>query len=152
MTNPIEAEGPAQMPVSQPVLLKALRWGVIITLALIVVFAGIGWLVSGSEGLIGGVIGTAMGGLFLGLTVGSIAFANRFVESPSYIVMFFAIVMGSWILKFVIFIVLLIVLRDQPWLDGYVLFFGLLASVLAALAIDVVVITRSRMPVIQLPE
>lgn len=152
MTNPIEAPGPAQMPVSQPVLLKALRWGAVVTIALIAIFAGIGYLVAGTEGLIGGVFGTAMGGVFLGLTVGSIAFANRFVENPAYIVMFFAIVMGAWLLKFVIFIVLLILLRDQPWLDGPMLFFGLLASVIAALTIDVLLVTRSRLPITNLPE
>lgn len=152
MTHPIEAEGPTQMPVSQPVLLKALRWGAIVTLALIVIFAGVGYLVSGTEGLIGGVIGAAMGGVFLGLTVGSIAFANRFIANPAYIVMFFAIVMGAWLLKFVIFIVLLILLKDQAWLNGTMLFFGLLASVVAALIIDVILVTRTRMPVIDLPE
>lgn len=152
MTNPIEAKGPAQMPVSQPVLLKALRWGTVVTLALIVIFGAIGYLVSGTEGLIGGIFGAAMGGIFLGLTVGSIAFANRFIENPAYIVMFFSIVMGAWLLKFVIFIVLLIVLKNQAWLDGTMLFFGLLASVIAALVIDVVLITKTRMPVVDLPE
>lgn len=151
MTNPIEAQGPAQMPVSQPVLLKAVRWGLLITALLIVAFAGIGWLVSGQEGLIGGVIGAAIGGVFVGLTAGSIAFANRFIENPAYITMFFAIVMGAWLLKFVIFIVLILLLRGQPWLDGPMLFFGLLASVIAGLMIDVLLIVRSRMPVIQLP-
>lgn len=152
MTNPIEAPGPAQMPVSQPALLRALRLGVIVTIALVIVFAGIGWLVSGTEGLVGGIIGAAMGGVFLGLTVGSIAFANRLIESPNYIVLFFGIVMGGWILKFVVFIVLLMVLRGQPWLDGTMLFFGLLASVIAALVIDVWVILKTRMPVVNLPE
>ncbi|WP_024355453.1 hypothetical protein [Leucobacter chironomi] len=143
--------GPRPMPASQPVLLRALRWGITATVVLMAVFAGIGWLVSGGEGVVGGLIGTAMGGFFLLLTVGSIAFANRFVESPSYIGVFFGIVLGCWLLKFIAFIVSVVLLRGQPWLDTQILFFGLMASVLVSLALDVVVVTRSRIPIISDP-
>lgn len=137
-----------RMPTSQPVMLKAVRWGLVATAVLMAVFAGIGWLVSGAEGLTGGVLGTAIGGLFLLMTSGSIAFANRFIENPAYVGIFFGIVLGAWLLKFVIFIVLIIVLRDQPWLDSRILFFGLVASVMVSLALDVVVATKSRIPII----
>src|SRR5690606_19155245 len=50
------------MPTSQPILLRAFRWGLIGTIALVATFGIIGWLVSGSTGLIGGVIGAAIGG------------------------------------------------------------------------------------------
>lgn len=141
-------QGPRPMPASQPVLLRALRWGIIATIVLMAVFAGIGWLVSGGEGVVGGLIGTAMGGFFLLLTIGSIAFANRFVESPVYIGVFFGIVLGCWLLKFIAFIVSVLLLRGQPWLDTNILFFGLIASVLASLVLDVIVVTRSRIPII----
>ncbi|GAB2550222.1 3-oxoacyl-ACP reductase [Leucobacter ruminantium] len=147
MPDPVEKPAIA-MPTSQPVLMRALRWGLVVTAVLVAAFAGIGWLVSGAPGLIGGVIGTAMGGFFLVLTVGSIAFANRFIESPSYLALFFAIVLGSWILKFVIFIVTSLLLRDQPWLDPVILFIGIVAAVLVSLVIDAVVIAKSRIPVI----
>ena len=140
------ASGPRPMPTSQPILLRALRWGVIATVALVVVFAALGWLVSQERGLAGGVIGAGIGGLLLAITVGSIAFANRFVESPSYIVLFFVIVLGSWIVKFVAFLVAAVLLRDQPWLDPTVLFFGIIAGVLASVAIDVMVVAKSRIP------
>lgn len=136
------------MPTSQPVLLRALRWGSIVTVALVVVFAGIGWLVSQQPGLWGGLIGPLLGGVFLMMTVGSIAFANRYVDSPSYITIFFAVVLGSWVLKFILFIVAVILLRDQPWLDTRILFFGVIASVIASLVLDVVIIAKSRIPVI----
>lgn len=135
-----------QLPTSQPVLLRAVRWGLIATVLLMVVFAAIGWFVSGQPGVVGGVIGAAIGGLFLLMTAGSILFANRFVESPVYVGIFFGIVLGTWFLKFIIFIVLLIVLRDQPWLDSTVLFFGLVASILVSLVLDAVVAMRSRVP------
>lgn len=140
------------MPASQPVLLRALRWGIIATVGLMAVFAGIGWLASEAEGLIGGIIGAAMGGFFLLLTIGSIAFANRFVDRDSYITAFFGIVLGCWVLKFILFIVAVLLLRSQPWLDTRILFFGLMASVMVSLAIDVIVVVKSRIPVVSLPE
>ncbi|MFD5600145.1 3-oxoacyl-ACP reductase [Leucobacter sp. NPDC058333] len=140
--------GPRPMPSSQPVLLRALRWGLIVTAALIVIFAVIGFLVSEQRGLWGGVIGTVLGGLFLMMTVGSIAFANRFIERDFYITAFFGIVLGSWVFKFIVFIVAVVLLRDAAWLDTRVMFFGVIASVIASLALDVIVISTSRIPII----
>ena len=62
------------------------------------------------------------------------------------IVAFFGIVMGAWLLKFVLFIVLAVVLRDQPWIDPTVLFVTLVAGVIGTLVIDLVVVAKSRMP------
>lgn len=145
--EPAEAPRP-QMPTSQPVLLRALRWGIVVTAVMVAAFAGIGWLVSGSPGLIGGVIGSAFGGFFLLLTIGSITFANRFIDSPIYLGLFFGIVLGGWVLKFIIFIVVSLLLRDQPWLDPVILFTGIVASVLVSLVIDAIIIAKSRIPVV----
>lgn len=137
----------SQVPTSQPVLLKAVRWGLISTLVLVLAFAGIGWLASGTEGVIGGALGAAIGGFFLLMTAGSIAFANRFIDSPIYVGVFFGIVLGAWLLKFILFIVILVLLRDQTWLDSRILFFGLVASVLASLALDAIIATKARIPI-----
>ena len=59
---------------------------------------------------------------------------------------FFGIVMGGWILKFVVFIAILFILRGQPWIEPAVFFVALVVSVLASLAIDVVVMLRMRVP------
>lgn len=142
-----EELGPRPMPTSQAVFLRALRWGIIMTVVLIAAFAGIGWLVAEGPGLVGGVIGTGVGGLMLLLTVGSIAFANRFIESPAYIAVFFGIVLGSWVIKFIIFIVLVVLLRDQTWLDTKVMFLGLIASIVLSLVLDVLLVTKSRIPI-----
>ncbi|QBE50370.1 3-oxoacyl-ACP reductase [Leucobacter triazinivorans] len=139
------------MPTSQPVLLRALRWGILATIALVVVFGGIGWLVAEGRGLTGGAMGAAFAGVFLLLTVGSIAFANRFVDSPVYVPVFFGIVMGAWLVKFIGFIVALLILRGQPWLDPRMFFFGLLAGVIVSLVIDVLVVTKSRIPYVSDP-
>ncbi|MBK0418440.1 3-oxoacyl-ACP reductase [Leucobacter sp. CSA1] len=139
------------MPTSQPILLKALRWGVLASVLLVILFGVIGWLVSGRTGLIGGVMGAGFAGVFLALTIGSITFANRFIGSDMYVVAFFGIVMGSWVVKFVAFIVAAVLLRDQPWLNPTVLFLGVISGVVVSLIIDVVVVAKSRIPVISDP-
>lgn len=149
-THSIEPE--RQMPVSQPVFLRALRWSIFATVFLMVVFAGIGYLVSGSEGFLGGLIGSAAAGVFLGLTIASIAFANRFIESDLYLPVFFGIVVGSWLLKFIIFIVAALLLKDQPWLDKTILFLAVICGVIVSLIVDALVVMKSRIPIISNPK
>lgn len=145
------AEGERPMPVSQPVFVRALRWSILSTVILILAFAGIGYLVSGERGLIGGIIGATAAGIFLGMTIGSIAFANRYVESDLYLPLFFGIVVGSWILKFIIFIIAALLLKDQPWLDPTILFIAVICSVILSLVIDALVVMKSRIPIISNP-
>lgn len=140
-----------RMPSSQPVLMKALVIGVIATVLLLIICGGIGWWIAGAPGLVGGVLGAAFAGVFLGLTIASIAAANRLITSDFYVVAFFAIVVGGWVLKFVAFIIAAVLLRDEPWLDPKILFFSLIAGVLVSLVIDVIIVTKSRLPYISDP-
>ena len=137
-----------QMPTSQPVLLRALRWGLVATVLLVLICGGIGYLIAASPGLAGGALGAIIAGVFFGLTVGSIAFANRFISNPNYLVLFFAIVVGGWLLKFVLFIVAVLMLGDQPWLEPKILFFSLVAGVLVSLGLDSFIMLKSRIPII----
>lgn len=138
----------APAPSSTPVFRRILIAGSLLALAVGIVAAPVGFAVSGGPGLVGGVLGAAFALVFLGATAASILVANRFAGSPLYTTLFFGVVMGTWILKLVIFLVLAVVLRNQPWLDGKVLFVTLVAAVIGSLVLDVVVITRSRMPLV----
>jgi hypothetical protein len=135
-----------KMPSSQPLLLRALRWGAIAGVLLILAFVVIGSLLDGSRGAIGGGLGAAFSVVFLSLTIGSIAFANRYYGQDLYTIIFFALIVGSWLLKFVAFIIAAVLLRDQPWLNPTILFLGVIAGVIFSLIIDALVILRSRMP------
>lgn len=123
-----------------------LIWGGLLALAIAVIGGGIGFLVDGVTGLVSALVGTAMSAVFLGITTGSILFANRFFGRDMYVPIFFGVVLGGWILKFIVFLVLVFVLKDQPWLNSTVLFLSIVASVIGGLVIDVVVIARSRIP------
>lgn len=141
------------MPTSQPMLLRGIRWGIITTITAMVVFAGVGFLVSDTRGLYGGLIGAAIGGVMLLMTVGSIAFGNRFVASPMYLQIFFMIVLGAWIVKLIGFVVAALLLKNQPWLDPKMLFISLVVTVLVSIVLDAIIVARARVPYgVSLPE
>ncbi|MFB6611533.1 hypothetical protein ACFCVO_14500 [Agromyces sp. NPDC056379] len=133
-------------PTSNPVLRRALVWGSILAGVILVVGAILGYVLAGVPGLLGALIGTLMAVVFMGITAASILAANRFASSDLFVGAFFGIVLGGWILKFIVFIVLVVVLRDAEWLNTTALFLSLVAGVLASLAVDVIVVAKSRLP------
>lgn len=142
------------VPTSVPVLKAALKYGIALAVVIAVVAGILGGIFAGLSGVISALIGTAMAVLFMGITAVSILLANRFAGSADRIGAFFGIVMGSWLLKLVLFIVLVIVLKGQPWINPPVMFFSIIAGVVGSLAVDVVVMLKSRMPYVsdvQLP-
>ena len=146
MTDPA-GEGAARTePSSQPVLARALRVAALVGLAQLVLLSIVGFLVAGMPGLIGAVLGSAISIVFLGLTAASILVGNRFSSSEFFVVLFFVIVLGTWLVKFAAFIIAALLLRDQPWLNPTVLFVSIIVGVLVSLIVDVVVVAKSRLP------
>ena len=131
---------------STPILRTTVIWSAIVTGALAVVGAVVGYLVAAESGLWSALVAVLMAAVFLGLTAGTILVANRWYGDPLYTPIFFGAVMGGWIVKFALFIVVLFVLRGAPWLNKTVFFIALVVSVLASLAIDVVVMLKMRVP------
>ena len=91
-------------------------------------------------------LGTLIAVVFMGITAASILLANRFAGSDLFVGAFFGIVLGGWLLKFILFIVLVVLLRDAEWLDPVVLFLAIVAGVIGSLVVDVLVVARSRLP------
>ena len=131
---------------STPILRTTLVWSAGVTAVLAVAAAVIGFLVAGTTGLVSALLGVLIAAVFLAITALSILIANRWYGDDLYVPIFFGIVLGGWILKFVVFIVALLLLRGQPWLDPTVFFVAVVVSVLASLVVDVVVLTRMRVP------
>jgi len=142
--TPRDADQPAQ-PTSIPVLRRILVYGGWLALAIAVIGAALGGIFAGQIGIVSALIGTAMAVVFMGITAGSILLANHFAGRESAIGAFFGIVMGGWLLKFVVFLVLMFLLRDQPWISPIVLFLSIIAGVLGSLVVDTVVVMKSRM-------
>jgi hypothetical protein len=141
-------------PTSNPVLRRALLWGGVLAAVIAVVGGIVGFAVAGTEGLVSALLGTLIAVVFMGITAGSILLANRFAGSDLFVGAFFGIVLGGWLLKFILFIVLVVLLRGAEWLDPVVLFLAIVAGVIGSLVVDVLVVARSRLPYasdVQLP-
>jgi len=129
-----------------PILKRILAYGGILAIAIAVVGSVIGVIFAGGVGLVSALIGTIMAVVFLGITAASIVVATKVAKGDLLSVAFFGIVMGAWLLKFVVFIVLVVLLKDQPWIQTQVLFLTVVVAVIGTLVVDVVVIARSRLP------
>lgn len=133
-------------PTSIPVLRRILSYGLYVALAIAVVGSIVGFVFDGGTGVLSALIGTAMSVAFMGITAGSILLANRVAGKESAIGGFFGIIMGGWLLKFVVFLVLLVLLQDRAWIQPMVLFLCIIAGVIGSLVVDAVVVMKSRMP------
>ncbi len=128
------------------VLKRVLIYGGILAGAIALVGSIIGFLVAGTNGLLSALVGTAMSFLFLGITAASILVANRSTKSDMFSPAFFGIVLGGWLLKFVVFLVFVFLLKDQSWVDNVVLFLSIVAGVIGSLVVDLLVVSRARIP------
>jgi hypothetical protein len=134
-----------------PVFSRILRYGAILAGGVAVVGSVVGWLVDNDRGIPSALIGAAIAFLFLGVTAASILLAGRVTKWDILHPAFLSIVMGGWLLKFVAFIVILVLLKDQPWINPLVLFLSVIVAVIGSLVIDMVVIARSRIPLVEIP-
>ena len=146
MTESVPSPAAHPTPSSQPVFRRVLTVTALVDLALLVVAGIVGGILSGRIGVLSAVIGAVMALVFLGLTAASILVANRFAGDDLFVPFFFAIVLGTWLVKFVLFLVVSLLLRDQDWIDPVVLFLTVIVGVLASLIADMVVVLRSRIP------
>ena len=133
------------MTVSQ-IARRALLAGVVVTSIIAIIAATAGALISGLAGMLGAFVGAALGYALLGLTPLSIMWGFKLGKGDVLSPGFFSAVLGTWLLKFVVFLAAVFWLGDQEWLDRLVLFITIVASVLASLVTDLVVVAKSRMP------
>ena len=125
---------------------RALLAGVVVTSIIAIVAATAGALISDLAGMLGAFVGAALGFALLGLTPLSIMWGFKLGKGDVLSPGFFSAVLGTWLLKFVVFLAAVFWLGDQEWLDRTVLFVTIVASVMATLVTDLVVVAKSRMP------
>lgn len=138
MTRPV--------PSSSRILRAATVWGVVATVAIALVGGVIGFLALGSGGAFSALAGAALAAVFMLMTAASILIANRWFGDDLYVPIFFGIVLGGWILKLIVFLVGILLLRGQPWIEPMAFFLAVVASVVASLVIDAVALVRMRVP------
>ena len=131
---------------SATVLARALVYGTILTVLIAVVGSIVGYLVAQGPGLVSALLGAGLTALFMVLTVVTIVVAAKLTKNEPSSVLFFGIVLGGWLLKFVLFIGILLVLRGQPFLEPVVFFVSILAAVIGSLIVDVFAFVGARVP------
>jgi len=129
---------------SNKVFVDALKYGALLAIGIALVGGVVGFFLDGSRGVVSALIGTALSAVMLAITAGSILFANRFYGSDLFVGAFFGIVLGGWLLKFVVFLVLVFLLADQPWVNRVIMLVCVIVGVIGSLVVDMVVVARSR--------
>ena len=122
---------------------KALKLSALLVVSVAVICSIIGFLVVGIDGLWTALIGSAIAMVFTSLTVLSVLFGARLPLGG-----FYGLVLGGWLLKIVLFAVLMAALQRMDFIHGPTLFFAIVLSVLGSLGIDSWVVLRSRIPTI----
>ncbi|MEY4898856.1 MAG: hypothetical protein RL294_667 [Actinomycetota bacterium] len=131
-------------------LRTALLLGGVASLGIALVGGAIGYSLVGSTGIWSALVGSAVAFVFMGITAGSILVGQRASGGSIASGLFFAIVLGSWLLKFVLFLVVAFAIRNSDALDPVIAFSCVIAAVLGALASDVIAIARARVPIVDM--
>ena len=108
------------------------------------VAAGIGWLVAGRAGAFGGLIGALIPLCFFGITVVVALVTARMAATALG-----AAVLGSWLLKVVGLLAVLVGLRNADFYDRTVFATALLVGTIATLTLEAWVVTKTRVPYTQ---
>lgn len=131
-------------------LRTALLLGGIVTLGIALIGGGIGYWQDGPMGIWSALVGSAVAFVFMGITAGSILLGQKASGGNIASGLFFGIVLGSWLLKFVLFLVVAFAIRNSDDLDHVVAFGCVIAAVLGALVCDVIAISRARIPIVDM--
>ncbi|NLT27023.1 MAG: hypothetical protein GXX90_10355 [Microbacteriaceae bacterium] len=126
-------------PTSVPIMREVLKWSLVLTVAIAVVGGVVGWFVAGWPGLWSAVVAAVLTLLFTGVTELSIILAARY--DPIY---FVAVILGAWILKFLVFLGALALVKQLDFTHDWMLWSCMVLAMLGQLAIDVIVVARSR--------
>lgn len=123
---------------------KALRFNLVLALLIGALGSVLGWIFAQSAGVFGALIGAGVTFGFGLLTLLSIQLGAKLPLSG-----FYGLVLGGWLLKVLLFAILIGSLRGADWLHGPSFFFAIVASVLGGLAIDSWVVLKGRIETVQ---
>ena len=122
---------------------KALGLSAMLVLVIGLFGSGIGFLVAETPGVMSALIGAAVALAFSAMTIFSIWFGSKLPLAG-----FYGLVLGGWLLKVLMFAIVLAALQDAEFISGPVFFFAVVTSVLGGLAIDSWVVLKGRLPIV----
>jgi hypothetical protein len=125
---------------------RVLRLGLIASLVALPVAVLVGYLVAGAEGAWGAAVGMGIAVGFFTITVG-VALVTAGMDATAL----GASVLGSWLVKMVLLLVVLALLRDADFYSRPVLFLTLLLGTIGTLVLEALVVTRTKVPYTESP-
>ncbi len=148
MTDTSDPAGPARPGPTALVtpMRRVLRIGLVASLVALPVAVLIGFLVAGASGAWGAAIGMGIAVGFFAITVG-VALGTAGMDTTAL----GASVLGSWLIKMVLLIVVLVLLRDADFYSRPVLFISLLVGTIGTLVLEALVVTRTQVPYTEAP-
>ena len=136
-------------PQTGTIIRRALRYGIILMIAVIVIGGILGFVIDGGRGFISALIGAGITAVFMGLTAVSFLVAGRLGKLPDGIVIYYGIILGTFFIKFIVFLVLVIWLRGAHWLNPTIFGLTTITAVLGTLVVDVLALQRGRVPYVE---
>ncbi len=124
------------------VMQRVLKLGSLLVLGVTVIGSLVGYLVAGTSGLLAALAGGAAAFAFTALTVLSLLFGSKLNLGG-----FLGVVLGGWLIKVLLFLVLFSSLNKAEWLTlsaRPVVFFVVVAAVIGGLVLDTLVVTKAR--------
>ena len=137
-----EQQAQATPSAGKALMVRVTLWSGLATGLIALVGGALGFLFAGGDGLISGLLGAAIAFVFSLITLISITLGSRLSLAA-----FYGLVLGSWLLKVIVFGAVLVVLRSAEFIHGPTFFFALVAAVIMGLAIDSWAALRARIPV-----
>lgn len=128
---------------SEQLFTRVLKQGALLIGAIAVIGGVIGFLIAAVAGLVSALIGAGMALVFVSMTALSVWLGGRLSLSG-----FFGVVLGGWIAKLLLFIVLVVVLKEATFIVGPILFVCIVLSVIGSLALDAIVVLKTRIPTV----
>ena len=113
-------------------LLRAVRFGSIALAILTVISLAVWGGMRDLPGIWGVLIGAAIGGGFVLMTAASVLFTSSTNPATTG-----AVVLGSWLLKIVVLIIILAIIRDMEFYDRMALLVTLIIALIVVLATEV---------------
>ncbi len=125
------------------VFTKVLKLGSILIATIAVLGGAISFFAAGLPGLYGALIGSSIALVFVSLTALSVLFGGKLNLGG-----FYAVVLGGWLLKVVLFIGVIALINRIDGLNRVAIFVALVASILGSLAVDAFVVTKAKIPAV----
>ena len=115
--------------------------GIVLVLVVAALGMGLGWLISGTTGLVGGAVGGGLAAVFIIITLVIMYFGRNLGLTTV------AGLLGvGFLFKAFIFMIVIWRIKDATWLDGTVAFFTIVVAVIGSSLVEAITVVKGRVP------